>query len=161
MYKTDGDKCGHPHEAEISLTLHRIIDAPVETVYAAWIDPSVLKRWMAPGDAVVEHAAADVSVGGSFRIEMREPSGRRSAVRGLYREVVPCRRLVQTWHWEGSDVETLVTIEFAPGPDGKTHLTLTHSRFAREEARKLHEHGWSGCLDKLGEAVCSNTTRPT
>lgn len=160
MHKTDGDKDGHPHGAEISLTFHRIIDAPVETVYAAWTDPSVLKRWMAPGGAVVEHAAADISVGGSFRIEMRGTDGRRSAVRGLYREVVPCHRLVHTWRWEGSDVETLVTIEFEPGPDGKTHLTLTHSRFARDEARNLHEHGWSGCLVKLDDAVCSNIAGP-
>ena len=68
---------------------------------------------------------------------------------GLYREVVPNRRLVHTWCWEGSDDESLVTVEFEPGPPGTTRLTLTHSRLASSEARDNHERGWISCLAKL------------
>ena len=109
----------------------------------------MLRRWLAPGNATVVRAVAEVAVGGTFLVEMRGTDGRRWLTRGLYREVVPQRRLVHTWRWEGSEIETLVTVEFEPESAGRTRLTLTHSRFARDEARDEHEQGWSGCLAKL------------
>ena len=137
-------------EREIYLTLHRVIGAPVEEVYAAWTEPEMLRRWMAPGNASVVRAVAEVAIGGTFLVEMRGADGRRWLTRGIYREVVPCRRLVHTWRWEGSEVETLVTVEFEPAAGG-TRLTLTHSRFAGDEARDEHVDGWTGCLAKLEE----------
>ena len=136
---------------DIYLTLNRVINAPVETVYAAWTDPEVLRQWLAPGDAGVTRAVADLVVGGTFLIEMRGVDGRRYVVRGVYREIVPNRRLVHTWRWEGSDVESLVTVEFEPQSAGKTRLTLTHSLFTQEQDRDKHERGWTGCLVKLEE----------
>ena len=139
---------GQPNEQNIYLTLHRVINAPVETVYAAWTDPEVLRRWLAPGNAVVVRAVADAVVGGTFLIEMRTDE-RSWLTRGVYREVVPYRRLVHTWRWEGSDVESLVTVEFEPESANATRLTLTHSRFSQDEDRDEHERGWIGCLAKL------------
>lgn len=138
-----------PDEREISLTLHRTLDAPIEAVYAAWTDPETMRRWFAPGDLAVARAVAEVEVGGTFLIEMRGQSGESHVTRGVYREVVPNRRLVHTWQWEGSDVESLVTVELEPASPGTTRLTLTHSRFAQAEARDQHEKGWTGCLAKL------------
>ena len=136
-------------ERSIYLTLHRTIDAPVEAVYGAWTEPETLRRWMAPGNAQVVRAVAEVAVGGTFLVEMRGADGRRWLTRGLYREVVPHRRLVHTWRWEGSEIETLVTVEFEPESPGRTRLTLTHARFAEDEARDEHVRGWCGCLAKL------------
>ena len=62
---------------------------------------------------------------------------------------MPHRRLAHTWRWEGSKVESLVTVEFEPGSAGRTRLTLTHSRFAEDEVRDQHVQGWTGCLAKL------------
>lgn len=138
-----------PLEHEISLTLHRTIDAPIETVYAAWTDPEMMRRWFAPGDLAVARAVAEVEVGGTFLVEMRGTDGERHLTRGVYREVVPNRRLVHTWQWEGSDVESLVTVEFEAESARTTQLTLTHSRFADAESRDRHEGGWNGCIVKL------------
>ena len=143
-----------PDEREISVTLHRTLDAPVEAVYAAWTDPETMRRWFAPGDLAVARAVTEVEVGGTFLIEMRGQNGESHVTRGVYREVVPNRPLVHTWQWAGSDVESLVTVELAPASPGTTRLTLTHSRFAQAEARDQHEKGWSGCLAKL-EALCA------
>ncbi len=136
-------------EPGVYLTLHRTIDAPVEAVYAAWTEPEMLRRWLAPGDAEVVRAVAEPEIGGTFLIEMRGADGRRWLTSGRYREVVPHRRLVHTWRWEGSDVETLVTVAFERDEAGGTRLTLTHARFADDEGRDEHERGWSGCLAKL------------
>ena len=136
-------------ERSVYLTLHRVIDAPVEAVWTAWTEPEMLRRWLAPGDATVVRAVAEVAVGGTFLVEMRGADGRKWLTRGRYREVVPHRRLVHTWRWEGSEVETLVTVELEPVSARSTRLTLTHSRFAHGEARDEHEQGWSACLAKL------------
>ena len=136
-------------ERNVYLTLHRVIDAPVEAVYAAWTEPERLRRWLAPGNATVVRAVAEAAVGGTFMVEMRGPDGRSWLVRGVYREVLPRRRLVLTWRWAGSEVETLLTVGFEREEAGRTRLTLTHSRFAQQEARDEHEKGWSGCLAKL------------
>lgn len=141
-------------EGRIYLTLHRMIDAPVEAVYGAWTEPEMLRRWLAPGNAKVVRVVAEVAVGGTFLVEIRGAEGRRWLTRGLYREVVPHRRLVHTWRWEGSEIETLVTVEFESESPGRTRLTLTHARFAEDEARDEHVRGWTGCLAKL-EALCA------
>ena len=86
----------HQSEPNIHLTLRRVIDAPVQRVYAAWTDPELLRQWLAPGNAVASRAVADIAVGGAFRIEMRGTNGQRWLARGVYREVAPLRRLVHT-----------------------------------------------------------------
>ena len=153
--KSQSEECGITRQqnepGHIYLTLVRVINAPVETVYAAWTDPEVLRQWLAPGDAIVTRAVADLVVGGTFLIEMRGVDGRRFVTRGVYREIVPNRRLVHTWRWEGSDVESLVMVEFEPESAGTTRLTLTHSLFTQEQARDEHERGWTGCLARLEE----------
>ena len=58
-------------ERTIYLTPHRVIDAPVEAVYAAWTEPELLRRWLAPGNATVVRAVAEVADGGTFLVEMR------------------------------------------------------------------------------------------
>ena len=136
-------------EHEIYLNLKRLINAPVETVYIAWTDPEVMRRWFAPGEMPVARAVTEVEVGGRFLVEMRGADGQSYLTRGIYREVVPNRRLVHTWRWEGDDIESLVTVEFEAESVQTTRLTLTHSRFAQAEARDRHEKGWTGCLAKL------------
>ena len=136
-------------QSEIFLTLNHVIDASLDKVYAAWTDPEMLQKWLAPGDAVVTNVIADAVVGGTFLVEILASDGKIWRTRGEYREVEPQQRLIHTWIWEGSDVETLVTVEFEPESTAKTRLTLTHSRFAKIEAREEHERGWSGCLTKL------------
>lgn len=134
-----------------SLQIRRVYNAPVAAVYAAWTDPEQMKQWHAPGDDFkVPETAADVRVGGRFRVVMRAPDGEVHRVGGVYREVVPNTKLVYTWAWESTpERESLVTVEFKSSGQG-TELLLTHQRFADTEARDKHQHGWNGCLERLG-----------
>ena len=52
----------------VEAAMHRVIDTPVEAVYAAWTEPGLLCRWLAPGNATVVRAVAEVVVGGTFLI---------------------------------------------------------------------------------------------
>jgi uncharacterized protein YndB with AHSA1/START domain len=133
------------------LVVTRIFKAPVERVYAAWTDAQQMKRWFAPGDMSVPVAEADVREGGGYRVQMAGSGSdcEFHTTGGIYREVVPNRRLVFTWQWEGSELETMVTLEFRPLSDSETELTLIHEGFDSEDTRDKHGQGWDGCLAKL------------
>ncbi len=133
------------------LVLVRTFNAPIERVYAAWTDAEQMKRWFAPGDMSVPQAEADVREGGRYRVQMQETGsdGAFHTTGGVYREVVPNERLVFTWKWEGSELETLVTLNFKALSANETELTLTHEGFDNEDTRKKHAQGWGGCLANL------------
>jgi uncharacterized protein YndB with AHSA1/START domain len=88
-------------------------------------------------------------VGGGYRIVMRDPDGTLHDVAGVYREIVPGRRLAFTWAWRGTpEAETLVEIDLR-ARNGGTELTLSHTKFAAEGVRDMHEKGWVGCVGRL------------
>jgi uncharacterized protein YndB with AHSA1/START domain len=79
---------------------------------------------------------------------------------GVYREVIPEKKLVFTWEWPGMPERvSLVTFLLKP-IEGGTELTLIHEQLPDEAARKSHEMGWRGLLDKLlaflGDAKWAN-----
>jgi uncharacterized protein YndB with AHSA1/START domain len=133
-----------------SLTLKRTLKAPAAKVFAAWTQPEFLKRWFGPtDDYVVQVAETDLRVGGRYRLMGRGPSGEDHSVGGVYREIVPDRKLVFTWAWESApERESLVTVDIKPEGAGCV-LTLTHERFFDEAARDRHRAGWSGTLDRF------------
>lgn len=135
-----------------SLRIRRFYKASVAAVYAAWTDPEKVKHWMGPSDAFGEaEVTMDLRVGGRYRIVMHAPDGDVHRVGGVYREVVPHRKLVYSWAWESTpERESLVTLEFIASGEG-TELLLTHERFADSQAREKHHEGWNGCLARLDQ----------
>lgn len=134
-----------------SLRLARRYPVAPEKVWRAWTDPQALKHWWGPGGQdPVSLAQLDLRVGGRFRIVFGGPGGRDHEVQGVYREVVPPRRLVFTWTWPNStpERESLVTLEFRPAGGG-TELAFLHEQLFDETVRDNHKRGWSESLAKL------------
>ena len=83
-----------------SLTLNRHYPVAPEKVWRAWTDPEAVKKWWGPGPGEpVSLAELDVRVGGRFRIVFGGPDGKVHECAGVYKEVVPNRKLVFTWSW--------------------------------------------------------------
>jgi uncharacterized protein YndB with AHSA1/START domain len=78
-------------------------------------------------------AQLDVRVGGRFRIVFGGAEGKDHEVQGVYKEVVPNRKLVFTWTWPNStpERESLVTIEFKAAGGG-TELAFLHQQLFDE-----------------------------
>ncbi len=133
------------------LVIKRRFEASVERVYAAWTDAEQMKRWFAPGDMSVPMAHADARQDGRYRVQMSEGGSdcEFHTAGGVYREVIPNERLVFTWRWEGSELETVVTLEFKSLSANQTELTLIHEGFDGEDTRDKHGQGWQGCLANL------------
>ena len=147
------------NKSGISLKLTRLIGAPAERVFNAWLDPALMAKWMGPRDRVKDCKVLMIEprVGGRYQIQMIGPSCTDSSrgdmiVGGEYREIVPHSRLVFTWTWEHEGQDTLVSLTFKP-VGNQTELTLLHENFARAESRDSHRHGWDACLDQLAQFV--------
>jgi uncharacterized protein YndB with AHSA1/START domain len=143
-----------PSTVAPSLVIRRTYNAAPQRVYEAWTTPKLAEQFMGPYDVKATEIAMDVRTGGKFQIVMVKSDGERLRAFGIYREVVPAKKLVMTWSWEEDDpadqYETLLTLEFKPSGNG-TELTLTHEQFPTEENRDNHQHGWSSIVEKLEE----------
>jgi len=138
-----------------SLTIKRRFNAPPAKVFAAWIDPEKVKRWMGPGEVKALSVESEPRTGGRYRWVMQAPNGEQHDVSGVYREVVPNEKLVFTWAWKSTpERESLVTVALKPDGGG-TLMTLTHEQFFDEEARDRHQGGWNGAMPKLEAYLAS------
>ena len=132
-----------------SVTIVRRIKAPPAKIWAAITRPEQMLVWWGPDAGPTLSVEADVRPGGRFSIKFRLLNGDEHNPTGVYREVTPDKKLVFTWELPAlPERETLVTFLLKPF-DGGTELTLIHEHLPDEDARRSHEQGWSGLLDKL------------
>src|SRR5262245_590609 len=106
------------NETRASLTIVRMIKAPVKAVYDAWTNAEKFSRWMSSPGVIARTPEMDVRVGGQYRFEVRvESNGETHITGGEYLEVIPNRRLVLTWNYTGDfkqfvGKQTRLTVEF-------------------------------------------------
>ena len=133
------------------LVIRRVIPAARERVFAAWLDPRSLAKFMLPGETRSATAEVDPRVGGKFRIVMTH--GRGDAEHwGEYLVIESPSRLSFTWISASTDHKpTVVTIELAEHERG-TELTLTHHGLP-SRSRDAHERGWGDIVRLLGETL--------
>jgi uncharacterized protein YndB with AHSA1/START domain len=147
-----------------TLVITRIFDAPRPLVFAAWIDPAQAALWWGPKGFTTVSNEMDVRVGGAWRRCMRSPERTEHWSRGVYREIVPPKRLVFTFAWErggaaGHGPETIITLTFRDLGGDRTELTLRQEGFATVSGRDEHSVGWSSALDRFADYLA--TRHPT
>ncbi len=145
-----------PADAE-PLVVRRVLRVPRARVFAAWLDPALMTRWMCPGDTSHATVELDPRVGGKFRIVMHHGRGEADHW-GEYLVIEPPARLSFTWisaHTERRP--TVVTVELLErGAD--TELVLTHRRLPPDQLDS-HRKGWTDIVAKL-EQVLGSPGRP-
>ena len=140
--------------------LQRTIPAPPDKVYRAWLEPEVIRRWMAPGGLEVMRAEVDERVGGHYRIWHAGAEGEVGGFECELLELVPHERIVLRWGFVGPDrltgptYDSLLTVTLREAPGGATELTLVHERLddLREALPDIAEGvgpGWEMALDEL------------
>ncbi len=144
--------------------IQRTIPAPPDRVYRAWLDPEVLRQWLAPGDLTVTRVEADERVGGAYRIWQAGPEGDVGGFEWELLELVSDERIVFLCRFVGTErlagpvFDSLLTITLREAPGGATDLTLVHERLdaLRDAMPDVAENvgpGWSMALDKLAAAI--------
>ena len=95
------------------LVVRRVFPVAWEQVFAAWLDPVSLARWMCPGGHITRATAeVDPRVGGKFRITMIEADDKGHEHWGEYLAIEPPSLLSFTWISVNTDRQpSTVTVE--------------------------------------------------
>ncbi len=86
-------------EAEIpgTVRLHRVLKAPPERVYKAFLDPDAMAKWLPPHGFTGKVHHMDAQVGGSYKMSFTNFStGHAHSFGGTFLELVPGQRLRYT-----------------------------------------------------------------
>ena len=147
-----------------TIRMERLIPAPPGQVYRAWLNPELLRLWMAPGSMTMARAEVEEWPGGCYRI-WQEDSGRDAGgFEAELLELVPDERLVFRWGFvgpqraDGPVFDSRLTVTFRPDPAGGTILTLVHEQLGELAAAmpQVAENvgpGWDATLGKLAAAL--------
>jgi uncharacterized protein YndB with AHSA1/START domain len=143
--------------ADREIVISRLLDAPLERVWDAWIDPKAVAQWFGPNGFTITTHEMDVRPGGVWRFTMHGPDGVDYRDRVDYSEVVQPERLVYVHSGDDDPNRFDVTVTFEL-QGGKTLLTM-RSVFAtaEERARVVREvgaiEGGKQTLARLAEYV--------
>ncbi len=80
-----------------TVRLHRVLRAPPERVYRAFLDPHALVNWLPPHGFTAQVHHLEAKLGGSYRMSFTHfGNGQSHAFGGQYLELVPGERIVHT-----------------------------------------------------------------
>jgi uncharacterized protein YndB with AHSA1/START domain len=145
-----------PSEREIAS--ERIFEAPRERVFAAYTDPELIARWWGPRGTSTSVEQMDVRPGGVWRFVIRNDSdGELSAFKGVYREITPPERIVQTFEWEGMPGHVVIETASFEALGERTRVrgvSLFHTAAERDGMLASGmEKGLSESHDRLAELL--------
>jgi uncharacterized protein YndB with AHSA1/START domain len=109
----------------LETVLTRTFDAPRSLVFEALTRPDLLARWYGPTGWTLAVCAIDLRVGGAYRFVSHRPDGKEIGQRGIYREIQPPERLVQSETWEDWDAGDVLVTTVLTEQEGVTLLTST------------------------------------
>jgi len=143
-------KTASPETATIRVT--RVIKAPAQRVYQAFLDPDAMAKWLPPHGFTGHVHQIDARVGGSYRMSFSTLN--RSWTQhfgGKFLELKPYEKIVHTDKFETDDPamqsEMKVTITFTPVKGG-TEVNVVQEGVPKPAATGAPQ-GWAQSLDNL------------
>ena len=127
------------------------IEAPPQAVFEYLTTNEGMTAWMG------QYADLDPSPGGRFAVDIAG-----YPVRGEYLVVEPCKRVVVSWGFAGSDElpAGASRVEFLLTPiAGGTRVDLRHVNLPEPEVRG-HEYGWAHFMPRLAIAGAGGDAGP-
>ena len=134
---------------DLTLKLEKTVNAPIEKVFDAWLDPAMLTQFVLPQPGMPQpEVENDPREGGQFKIVMRHGDDELPHT-GSYLVIDRPRQLKFSWSSHYSPDDSTVTLDFEGLGANTTRVVLTQVKFLHEEARDAHRGGWSNILDSL------------
>ncbi|WP_323173299.1 SRPBCC domain-containing protein [Natrialba sp. PRR66] len=151
---------GEPTTDERTMTVSRVIQAPPERVYDAFLDPDELAQWLPPTGFSAEVHHLEPEEGGTFRAtftgETPEFADMGHSFGGTYQELEPGERIVYTESFETDAPEMAgemtVTVTFEDVPDG-TEITVRQAGIPEAVPPSDANEGWNDSLENLAAIV--------
>jgi len=137
----------------------RTFDAPRELVYRAFTEPELIKRWWGPRALGTIVDKLEPHTGGGWRFIHNDDDGNEYGFHGVFHDVTPGERIVQTFEFEGMPGHVALETMTLTETDGKT--TIAGSSIFQSVADRDGmvesgmEGGWSESMDQLAELLAT------
>ena len=144
----------HPTDTG-TVTLHRVLRAPPERVYRAFLDPDAMAKCLPPHGFTGRVLEMDARVGGIYRMQFTNFSnGQTHAFGGKYLELVPGERIVNTDVFDDPNLpgQMITTLTFKAVSVG-TELTAVQSGIPAVIPTEACYLGWQETLQLLAQLV--------
>ena len=138
-----------------TVRLHRVLRAPPEHVYRAFLEPKAKVKWLPPHGFVGEVTHSDVRVGGGYRMAFTNfRTGQSHAFGGMYVELTPHERIRYTDRFDdpGLPGEMQVTITLRTVMCG-TDLSVVQENIPAQIPVEFCYLGWQESLAMLAALV--------
>ena len=76
-----------------TLSITKVFDAPIKTVWEAWTNPDNVIQWWAPPGMKIEVIEHNFKVGGKWKYSMPMPDGNLFISEGTYIEIEHLKKL--------------------------------------------------------------------
>lgn len=77
-----------------TVRFHRVLKAPTERIYRAFLDPDAMAKWLPPNGFTGKVHSMDASVGGGYKMSFTNfTTGQAHSFGGKYLELVPNAKL--------------------------------------------------------------------
>jgi uncharacterized protein YndB with AHSA1/START domain len=138
-----------------TIRLHRVLRAPPERVYRAFLDAEALVKWLPPNGFTAKLHHMEAKVGGTFRMSFTNfSSGQTHAFGGEYLELTPHARIRYTDKFDDPNLPGVITVtlDFKPVLCG-TELSVVQEGVPEVIPAEMCYLGWQESLILLGKIV--------
>ncbi len=138
-----------------TVSLHRVLRAPPERVYRAFLDADAIAKWLPPNGYTCKVHQLDAKVGGSHRMTFTNFStGNGQSFGGTYQELVPGERIRYTDRFEDPNLpgEMTTTITLRAVSCG-TEMYVVQENLPDVIPVEFCYLGWQECLMLLAKLV--------
>ena len=138
-----------------TIRLHRVLRAPPERVYRAFLDADAMAKWLPPYGFTCKVDHMDARVGGTYKMSFTSFSaGQTHAFGGEYRELVPFEKIRYTDRFDDPNLpgEMQATISFRQVFCG-TELSILQEGLPEAIPLEMCYLGWQESLAQLAKLV--------
>lgn len=138
-----------------TVRLHRVLRAPPERIYRAFVDPAAMAKWLPPHGFTGTVHQLDARVGGTYRMSFTNlGSGHSHAFGGTYLELEPAARLCYTGVFDDPNLpgEMQTTVSLKPVLGG-TELNIVQEGIPEAIPTEMCYLGWQESLILLAKLV--------
>jgi uncharacterized protein YndB with AHSA1/START domain len=138
-----------------TVRLHRVLRAPPERIYRAFLDPDAMAKWLPPHGFTGKVHELDARVGGRYRMSFTNlTTGQGHSFGGEYLELVPNERIRHTDEFDDPNLPGTmqVTVSLRPVSCG-TELNIVQEGIPEMIPLEACYLGWQESLALLAQLV--------
>ncbi|MFN7160747.1 MAG: SRPBCC family protein [Candidatus Gracilibacteria bacterium] len=126
---------------DLQIVTSRVFNAPRKLMWEVLLDPKHVPNWWGPGYLTTVVDKMDTKVGGEWRFVQSDKDGNVYAFNGVYKEITPMDRVVQTFEFEMMPGHIIVETMNLEDAEGGTRMTNISQFASREDLEGMLASG--------------------